>query len=908
MPWHCSSQVAEASLVGPRGGSAALSAAAQEARELLAALSERTAAPSAVGSMDARSWASTDASTAASIDAVASPAAAATAPIAGSPPVADAAPAAFVRDLSGSSWDAGGGAHFVAVAASAQEGNCGAGADLAGAPVVSATVLFPEALGSGGGRGGGGGGGGGSNQRLGPSRGNQSSRASQGNNRWLPRATGEVAAGGVEETAYLRDLDAVPQMVRAGARLEVGSEVVQVWWVSAPFSGALACAKVKGRWRGGRCGEPSGMMLARRGKGQWLRLFDARNGKAPNAVAPFEVSDIWISGCDVANLARKVTLLAALICRGDDLLCRMFVWFLTCACHVLYSLRHNKKIKMVLPGSLTAACDEPLSLEVGFRVGTGEACEMHLRDGTVTVVAAPPSRRGTAGFSSATGSGGGGGGPQRVAITVPVGAAPGQFITVEAPGSSSSSSSSSGGGQSLRVQVPPHAVPGTVIQCAVPAAVATELFSASGSADGEDGLQPLRGFGSTVAVVAVPPGVAPGRTVTFMGTRRTAPGAGHPRELVTFTATVAVPFPAASSSSSSPSSSLSEGAAGSTGATGATGTVRTAAGAAADEEGLVATVLRVRVPEVLTACSAAPMLRLRVPAFAGSRPGVRVIVTFAAPGARPSDGRRRAALTVPQGAEPGKPFTVEVPRDDAAAADASAAARSTPNRIGGGGGGVGGSGGGDAAVLPEGYRPLRAPAGSGTAASRRRELEARLAVLRQAGRQAAAATSGGSGGGLRSITVKRSNFLESVMEALPTDPSAWRGEWRFKFAGEPAIDAGGVAREFWSLLSSTLFHPHSGLFMYAATDQLTYQINPAAPTLHTAEVASRMFRLAGRLLAKALLDKQLVTVSLSRPLLKHILALPVAFADLEHVDADLFRSLSWMLNAAPGEVSFLAHA
>ena len=44
-------------------------------------------------------------------------------------------------------------------------------------------------------------------------------------------------------------------------------------------------------------------------------------------------------------------------------------------------------------------------------------------------------------------------------------------------------------------------------------------------------------------------------------------------------------------------------------------------------------------------------------------------------------------------------------------------------------------------------------------------------------------------------------------------------------SGEAAIDAGGVAREFWSLLSEQLFHPFAGLFMYSATDQLTYQVH-----------------------------------------------------------------------------------
>jgi hypothetical protein len=155
------------------------------------------------------------------------------------------------------------------------------------------------------------------------------------------------------------------------------------------------------------------------------------------------------------------------------------------------------------------------------------------------------------------------------------------------------------------------------------------------------------------------------------------------------------------------------------------------------------------------------------------------------------------------------------------------------------------------------------------------------------------------------ISLDRKDFLASALAALPEDPAKWRQTWRFSFKGEPAYDAGGVAREFWSLLSAELFHRNAGLFMFAATDQLTYQINPAAPSLHTPEVAARLFRVTGRLLAKALLDQQLVTVQLNRPLLKHLLAAPVCFPDLMHYDAALHQSLSWMLGSKPGEVEAL---
>ena len=303
-------------------------------------------------------------------------------------------------------------------------------------------------------------------------------------------------------------------------------------------------------------------------------------------------------------------------------------------------------------------------------------------------------------------------------------------------------------------------------------------------------------------------------------------------------------------------------------------------------------VLSVRYP-LLLAAVAEPDVHIQITVPAGSGPGSILTVQL------PTGEQRR--VTLPPGSVAGRPVQIMVPAD--APPDGS------PTFVAGGG------------------------------AWRREQLEARLAKLR--------IPYANNAGGRVDLTLHRKDFLESALSTLPKNLTVrgtrglsfpfvplslslflsplslflslaaallththsctrmaqdWRKTWRFTFAGEPAIDAGGVAREFWEMLSSSLFHPHAGLFKYGATDNLTYQINPLAGILHGTETAGRMFRLTGRLLAKALLDKQLVTVSLNRPLLKHLLALPVAFADLEHYDAGLHKSLSWMLSCGPGEV------
>ena len=133
----------------------------------------------------------------------------------------------------------------------------------------------------------------------------------------------------------------------------------------------------------------------------------------------------------------------------------------------------------------------------------------------------------------------------------------------------------------------------------------------------------------------------------------------------------------------------------------------------------------------------------------------------------------------------------------------------------------------------------------------------------------------------------------------------WRQTWRFAFQGEPGVDAGGVAREFWTKVGECFFDRNLGLFKYAANDNLTYQINPMAEKLHGAEATESLFFLVGRLLAKALLDRQLVTAPLNRPLLKHVLGIGVQFSDLEFVDHELHKQLNWILDCGEGEAEML---
>jgi hypothetical protein len=55
-----------------------------------------------------------------------------------------------------------------------------------------------------------------------------------------------------------------------------------------------------------------------------------------------------------------------------------------------------------------------------------------------------------------------------------------------------------------------------------------------------------------------------------------------------------------------------------------------------------------------------------------------------------------------------------------------------------------------------------------------------------------------------------------------------RKRWRIEFVGEPAIDSGGVMREWFQLVTEQIFNPDLGLWLSSINNQVCMLINPAS--------------------------------------------------------------------------------
>jgi len=141
------------------------------------------------------------------------------------------------------------------------------------------------------------------------------------------------------------------------------------------------------------------------------------------------------------------------------------------------------------------------------------------------------------------------------------------------------------------------------------------------------------------------------------------------------------------------------------------------------------------------------------------------------------------------------------------------------------------------------------------------------------------------------MNVRRDYLLSDSMEAVMSlTRKDLRKVWRFEFIGEAGIDAGGLAREWFELVTEEVFDPDMGLWQNSATNQMCMQINPASE-ISCPDDHLIYFRFIGRVMGKAMFDRQLVKGHMVKHLYKHILGWPVMFNDLKDVDEEYYNSL-----------------
>lgn len=145
-----------------------------------------------------------------------------------------------------------------------------------------------------------------------------------------------------------------------------------------------------------------------------------------------------------------------------------------------------------------------------------------------------------------------------------------------------------------------------------------------------------------------------------------------------------------------------------------------------------------------------------------------------------------------------------------------------------------------------------------------------------------------------SINIRRDQvFLDSYRALFFKSKDEFKNsKLEINFKGEAGVDAGGVTREWYQVLSRQMFNPDYALFTPVASDETTFHPNR---TSYINPEHLSFFKFIGRVIGKAIYDYCFLDCHFSRAVYKRILGIAVSLKDMETLDLEYFKSLMWML-------------
>ncbi|XP_070575798.1 NEDD4-like E3 ubiquitin-protein ligase WWP1 isoform X2 [Ptychodera flava] len=142
------------------------------------------------------------------------------------------------------------------------------------------------------------------------------------------------------------------------------------------------------------------------------------------------------------------------------------------------------------------------------------------------------------------------------------------------------------------------------------------------------------------------------------------------------------------------------------------------------------------------------------------------------------------------------------------------------------------------------------------------------------------------------LSVSRQTLFEdSFQQVMRLQPFDLRRRLYIIFRGEEGLDYGGVAREWFFMLSQEVLNPMYCLFEYANKSNYCLQINPAS-SVNPDHLL--YFRFVGRFIAMALFHQKFIYSGFTMPFYKRMLSKKLSLKDLETIDPEFYNSLVWV--------------
>ncbi|KAM4614272.1 NEDD4-like E3 ubiquitin-protein ligase WWP2 isoform 2-T2 [Discoglossus pictus] len=142
------------------------------------------------------------------------------------------------------------------------------------------------------------------------------------------------------------------------------------------------------------------------------------------------------------------------------------------------------------------------------------------------------------------------------------------------------------------------------------------------------------------------------------------------------------------------------------------------------------------------------------------------------------------------------------------------------------------------------------------------------------------------------ISVSRQTLFEdSFQQIMNMKPYDLRRRLYIIMRGEEGLDYGGIAREWFFLLSHEVLNPMYCLFEYAGKNNYCLQINPAS-SINPDHLT--YFRFIGRFIAMALYHGKFIDTGFTLPFYKRMLNKKPTLRDLESIDPEFYNSIVWI--------------
>uniref|UniRef100_A0A667Y0Q7 E3 ubiquitin-protein ligase n=1 Tax=Myripristis murdjan TaxID=586833 RepID=A0A667Y0Q7_9TELE len=142
------------------------------------------------------------------------------------------------------------------------------------------------------------------------------------------------------------------------------------------------------------------------------------------------------------------------------------------------------------------------------------------------------------------------------------------------------------------------------------------------------------------------------------------------------------------------------------------------------------------------------------------------------------------------------------------------------------------------------------------------------------------------------ISVSRQTLFEdSFQQIMNVKPYDLRRRLYIIMRGEEGLDYGGIAREWFFLLSHEVLNPMYCLFEYAGKNNYCLQINPAS-SINPDHLT--YFRFIGRFIAMALYHGKFIDTGFTLPFYKRMLNKKPTLKDLESIDPEFYNSIVWV--------------